>query len=379
MRNQRILFYTDNAALVDIINRTTSRDPTIMVLVRQLVLACLKFNIIFRAQHVPGAHNTLAVSLTGFEIQGTSPSGRTGFADRYSHSPYATQLVNITSTLIQSSLQPSSIPTYRRAWRLYTHFSNRVLNSSAISLPLSPSNLGLFISFMFDKNYACSTARTYVSALGYCHRLAGHSDPTKVFWVLEMLKGYTKMGMRVDTRLPITLPILLSIVDNMPSLCSTLYESRLYQAMCTTAFFAFLRAGEITICPLSQFVLQIEQLVKLEDQAGGILGLKITFRDFKHSYNKGDVSLTLSRRSDICPVQILLDYLSLRGFSNGPLFMTPNGTAVSRHSFTQILSLVFQRCGLATFAAENGFSDVQYELWAAGNRMLFENTFGYQV
>ena len=73
----------------------------------------------------------------------------------------------------------------------------------------------------------------------------------------------------------------------------------------------------------------------------------MTFRDFKHSYNKGDVSLTLSRRSDICPVQIvLLDYLFLRGFSNGPLFMTPDGTAVSRHSFTQILSLVFQRCGL---------------------------------
>ena len=226
---------------------------------------------------------------------------------------------------------------------------------------------------MFDKNYACSTARSYVSALGYCHRLAGYSDPTKVFWVLEMLKGCTKMGMRVDTRLPITLPILLSIVDNMPSLCSTLYESRLYQAMCTTAFFAFLRVGEITICPRSPFALQIEQLVKLEDQAGGILGLKITFRDFKHSYNKGDVSLTLSRRSDICPVQILFDYLSLPGFSNGPLFMTPNGTAVSRHSFTQILSLVFQRCGLdsskykghsfrigaATFAAENGFSDVQ--------------------
>ena len=276
-------------------------------------------------------------------------------------------MVNIISTLIQSSLQPSSILTNRRAWRLCTHFSNRVLNSSAISLPLSPSHLGLFISFIFDKNYACSTARTYVSALGYCHRLAGYSDPTKAFWVLEMLKGYTKMGMRVDTRLPITLPILLSIVDNMPSLCSTLYESRLYQAMCTTAFFAFLRVGEIAICPQSPFVFQIEQLVKLEDQAGGILGLK-------HSYSEGDVSLTLSRRqSDICPVQLLLDYLSPQGFSNGPLFMTPNGTAVSRHSFTQIFSLVFQRCGLdsskykrhsfrigaATFAAENWFSDVQ--------------------
>ena len=60
--------------------------------------------------------------------------------------------------------------------------------------------------------------------------------------------------------------------------------------------------------------------------------------------------------------------------------MTPNDAAVSRHSFTQILSLVFQRCGLdsskykghsfridaATFAAENGFSDIQIR--AMGHR-----------
>ena len=69
MRNQRILFfYTDNAALVDIINKTTSRDPTIMVLVRQLVLACLKFNIFFRAQHVPAVHNTLADALSRLQV-----------------------------------------------------------------------------------------------------------------------------------------------------------------------------------------------------------------------------------------------------------------------------------------------------------------------
>ena len=60
MRNQRIIFFTDNAALVDVINKTTSRDPVIMGLVRRLVLACLKFNILFRAAHVPGIENHLA-------------------------------------------------------------------------------------------------------------------------------------------------------------------------------------------------------------------------------------------------------------------------------------------------------------------------------
>ena len=41
MRNQRITFFTDNAALVDIINKATSCDATVMVSVCRLVLACL--------------------------------------------------------------------------------------------------------------------------------------------------------------------------------------------------------------------------------------------------------------------------------------------------------------------------------------------------
>jgi hypothetical protein len=35
MRNQRITFFTDNAALVDIINKATSRDVTVMIFVKR--------------------------------------------------------------------------------------------------------------------------------------------------------------------------------------------------------------------------------------------------------------------------------------------------------------------------------------------------------
>ena len=34
----------------------------------------------------------------------------------------------------------------------------------------------------------------HISVLGYSHRLAGVHDPTKVFWVIEMLKGYGKLA-----------------------------------------------------------------------------------------------------------------------------------------------------------------------------------------
>ena len=185
-------FYTDNAASVDIINKATSRDVTVMIFVRRLVLACLKYNILFRARHVPGVKNVLAdkfIPVTGFEVQTASSSGCTTITSSHTRSTTTTQLANITSELLQSSLQPSSIPTYRRAWNLYSQFSNVVFHTALVNLPISPSNLGLFVAYMFQRHYAASTANTYISALGYYHRLAGVPDPTKVFRVIEMLKG----------------------------------------------------------------------------------------------------------------------------------------------------------------------------------------------
>ena len=79
--------------------------------------------------------------------------------------------------------------------------------------------------------------------------------------------------------------------------------------MCTTAFFALLGVGEITRCARSPTVLQGKQVVKLEDLSGAAVGFKIRFDDFKHSYNQPNISITLLRRLDICPVQNLVDYL----------------------------------------------------------------------
>jgi len=58
--NRCIILFTDNEAVVSVINSQTSKDENLMILVRRLVLICLKFNIVFQAKHVPGAKNTLA-------------------------------------------------------------------------------------------------------------------------------------------------------------------------------------------------------------------------------------------------------------------------------------------------------------------------------
>ena len=69
MRNHSILFFTDNEALVHVINKQSCPDKTLMVFVRKLVLVCLGHNILFRAKHIPGVNNKLADCLSRFQIQ----------------------------------------------------------------------------------------------------------------------------------------------------------------------------------------------------------------------------------------------------------------------------------------------------------------------
>ena len=55
-------------ALVDVINKKTTKDKKLLVLVRSLVLTCLKQNILFKAVHLPGLHNTRADALSRLQV-----------------------------------------------------------------------------------------------------------------------------------------------------------------------------------------------------------------------------------------------------------------------------------------------------------------------
>ena len=69
MANQRILFLSDNEATVYVVNKMSSKDPIMMKLVRRLVVATMKHNIVFRCKHVPGKTNYVADNLSRFQLQ----------------------------------------------------------------------------------------------------------------------------------------------------------------------------------------------------------------------------------------------------------------------------------------------------------------------
>ena len=108
-----------------------------------------------------------------------------------------------------------------------------MFNTSHTSFPITPANLALFVAYLFANNYL------NVSAIGYYHRLAGLKDPTKTFYIIEMLKGYGKISHQLDSRLPITLPILVRIMQVSASFCVSHYQSYLFNAMCSMHFVDF--------------------------------------------------------------------------------------------------------------------------------------------
>ena len=69
LQNQKILFMTDNAAIVHAINKQTCKEKTLMHLIRRLVLTSLSYNILFKAKHIPGKSNVLADHLSRFNFQ----------------------------------------------------------------------------------------------------------------------------------------------------------------------------------------------------------------------------------------------------------------------------------------------------------------------
>lgn len=69
MQNSKVLFLCDNESVTYIINKQSSRDKVLMRLVRRLVVAALKYNILIRARHIAGKSNLLADHLSRFQFQ----------------------------------------------------------------------------------------------------------------------------------------------------------------------------------------------------------------------------------------------------------------------------------------------------------------------
>ena len=239
--------------------------------------------------------------------------------------------------------------------------------------PISVPLLSNFIAFLFQKGYAPSSITTYVSAIGYQHRIRGLVDPSCSFYILSLLSGARRLQPSEDSRLPLTKDSIIQLIQAVNKLPISRYQSSLLKCMYLLAFHAFARVGEITVCSKQNNVL----LFKDVELVGQELQLKliVNFRHYKHNSSGRPFQITLKSQpaAPFCPILAYQSYATLRGSSAGPLFLDENRHAVTRQLFTKWLKASLSMCGLnsasykghsfrigaATWAAEQGLSDAQ--------------------
>ena len=262
---------------------------------------------------------------------------------------------------------------YRRAWTLFRRCmaSFRLPHYSSSSLPVAPAHLATFISYLSCNGFASATIVSYTSAIGYAHRMAGTHDPTGSYLIQKLLAGVTRLSPSQDTRLPITGIVLNMLINTLPSAISNQYNATLLRAMFAVAYFGLMRTGEITSTSYARASVLLQDLSLTPSYA------TIAIRKFKHNTGNRPFDIVLpAQSSPICPVEALQDYLHLRGYASGPLFVFPDGSPIPRNFFVSRLRqcLIYAgldptlykshsfRIGGASHYAQLGYSDSQIRL-----------------
>jgi len=295
-------------------------------------------------------------------------------ACRSTEPPSTGELVDNLKQLLGCALKKGSRKTYQRAWQVFFEFAQEYAPGQ--SVPLSVSDVALFVSYLSAKQLAPTTISTYLSALSYVHKLQDYPDPTKAFLIQKLLQS-GKSTASLDVRLPITLPVLHKLSKALDHTNSSFYQRTMFKAMFFTAFYGFFRVGELTTKTsyLGNSVVQYSDLVFLTE-GSKLVAAKLTIVIFKHNSSKRPFHIHILRQpesADFCPVAALRSFCALRGYQPGPLFCLQDGSSVYTTLFNTQLRQCINFCGLdatrykahsfrigaASYAAERGFSDAQ--------------------
>ena len=213
--------------------------------------------------------------------------------------------------LLNSTLTASSRRLYQRAWVVFRQFYAHLYGSTNPPLPLPPTCIPLFISYLSFRKLACSTIKSYLSAISYAHKLKGFNDPTKSFLIDKLLTALSRQQPS-DIRLPITRPILHQLIRSLTFSNSSAFQRSLFSAMFLVAFYGLFRIGELASksTRFARSVVQYSNLTFLF-RTGQVKGAKITITEYKHNASRRPFDILLAKRMSLPLFALLQPYISI--------------------------------------------------------------------
>ncbi|XP_062590358.1 uncharacterized protein LOC134251958 isoform X1 [Saccostrea cucullata] len=271
--------------------------------------------------------------------------------------------------LLQASLSLSSKQLYLRSWNLLKKFCDT--HSIPFSLPFAEGIICNFIGELFTEGLSPSTITSHVSAISFVHKIFDFHDPTHSFIVRKVIKGAQNLARTVDTRLPITKPILIKLLSALDHTVQEADSRTLLSAIFLLAFHAFMRLGELVPRnkTFNSKVIQRQDIMFNDDNS-----VQITLRYSKTMNDRQPIIITLTANNlkcQFCPVHALKAYIAEHKHTSGPLFTFKSGEPVPHNFVTSHLKHAINfiglnsslylghsfRIGAATEAAKNGLSE----------------------
>ena len=273
--------------------------------------------------------------------------------------------------LLNAAFASNTHKTYLTGWKMFCRFLRR---PDSVLTPAEPEDVRRFIAWLSLQSLAASTINTYVSAVGYYHRIYGWSDPTSDYLVAKLLQGCRRGRASTDSRQPVSIPMLKTIIRSLLIVSSSSFEARLFKTVFLFAFFGFMRVGEFAAdsrhsIPASVLLFSDVQICRQDDT-----GISVTV-SFRHSKNNQCgppqvIRFVKAGNVILCPVVALQEFLEVRPPVSGPLFCHFDGTPLTRYQFNAVLRKVLSftdtpegrvkghsfRIGAASTAASMGIS-----------------------
>ncbi|XP_070597474.1 uncharacterized protein [Erythrolamprus reginae] len=249
------------------------------------------------------------------------------------------------SRAISLSVAPGTLRAYQRAGKEFGEF--RQGRGYQLSWPVPVEHLAEFCVQVRQRGLSVRTIRSRLAGLAFLSKAGGFADLSGDFRIRKMLEGWLReqAGAPGDTRQPLTVEQLSSINVVFGSLCSSLYEARLFRAAACVMFFGALRVSEAMASSQADTSLRAFQFADLAFRQGGV---SLVVRRSKTDQLHRGVALQLSAATDqsVCPVAALRLYCGMRGSGQGYLFRHCDGTPLTRFQFWALVSRAMAQVGM---------------------------------